>query len=230
MASRAQVEQAQRALNRLSAAARGSWRAVWDELRASDRALVRRAVSEAWVEVVGAFGDMAATLAADLFEAQAADLRIRPRLDVAPGVDPVRADARLGWALSTENVTGNMAVLMDELVKQPFRSTFQDSAILSGGAWARVPSGTETCAFCLMLASRGAVYLSQESAKHRGGSGKKYHGDCDCVPTLVRGPEDYPEGYDPDDLYGAYLNARREAGSGDTSAILSELRKQQGSN
>lgn len=226
MPSKAELDQARRALNRLSQAAQGSWRAVWAELRASDRVLVRKAVTEAWVEVVGTYGDMAAALAADLFEAHAVELGIQPRLDMVPSVNPDRAAARLGWALSTPNAAGNMAVLLDELVKQPYRSTYQDSAIKSGAGWARVPTGAETCAFCLMLASRGATYRTAETA----GRGKKYHGDCDCTPTLVRGPQDYPEGYDPTALYDAYSAARREAGSSSTKAILSELRKQQGSN
>lgn len=33
-----------------------------------------------------------------------------------------------------------------------------------GAAFARVPTGTETCAFCLMLASRGAVYHTRKTA------------------------------------------------------------------
>jgi len=41
--------------------------------------------------------------------------------------------------------------------------------------WSRVAVG-DTCAFCMMLASRGAVYLSRESALSR-----KFHDDCDCV-------------------------------------------------
>ena len=226
MPTQAELNQVRSALNRLSESARSSWAAVWDELRSSDRVLVRKAVTEAWVEVVGTYGDMAATLAADLFEAQAAGLSIRPRLEVAPGVNPARAGARLGWALSTPSAAGNMAVLLDELVKQPYRSTFQDSAVKSGAGWARVPTGSDTCAWCLMLASRGATYRTAETA----GRGKKYHGDCSCVPTLVRGPQDYPEGYDPTALYDAYSAARREAGSSSTKAILAELRRAQGIN
>lgn len=35
--------------------------------------------------------------------------------------------------------------------------------------WARVPSGTETCQFCLMLASRGFAYTSEKSASEKAG-------------------------------------------------------------
>jgi len=44
--------------------------------------------------------------------------------------------------------------------------------------WTRVTVGT-SCAFCTMLASRGAVYLSRESAG--GTPSHKFHDDCDCV-------------------------------------------------
>lgn len=37
-----------------------------------------------------------------------------------------------------------------------------------GAMFARVPTGFETCAFCLMLASCGAVYHSRKTAGERG--------------------------------------------------------------
>lgn len=52
---------------------------------------------------------------------------------------------------------------------------------LAGGRWCRVPVG-ETCAWCLMLASQGAWYVSKKSAV--GGLGETsdhYHRDCNCI-------------------------------------------------
>ena len=57
---------------------------------------------------------------------------------------------------------------------------------LAGGRWARVPVG-ETCAWCLMLASQGAWYLSEESAL-RGEAGR-YHDDCNCVAVYHADPD-----------------------------------------
>lgn len=50
-------------------------------------------------------------------------------------------------------------------------------------AWARVATGLETCGWCLMLASRGPVYDSEQSAGGEGG----WHDGCDCkaVPVFV---------------------------------------------
>lgn len=204
--------------------------AVWDSLGAGDRALVGRSLSLGWEWVLERYGNMASTLAADFFEVQAADLGVkRPKAVIAPAMDERRAMARLGWAASTDDPLANMLGLLDELVKQPYRSTLQNSAHASGLAWARVPSGAETCAWCRMLASRGAVYRSKELAQ-LGTNGKKYHGHCDCVPTLVRGPQDYPEGYDPGALYDQYEAGRAAADSGSPKAIVAAMREQSGTN
>lgn len=68
-----------------------------------------------------------------------------------------------------------------------------------GARFARVPTGTETCTFCLMLASRGAVYHTRKSA----GEFKHFHRHCDC--KVVPGFEDdqdaeLVEGVRPDEL------------------------------
>lgn len=78
--------------------------------------------------------------------------------------------------------------------------------------YARVPNGGETCDFCIMLASRGPVYRSAESA----GMLDHWHANCRCsvVPmwnTRYVGPSRRAsmtmtiEGYDPDTLYERYL-------------------------
>lgn len=46
--------------------------------------------------------------------------------------------------------------------------------------WARVPAGAETCEWCIMLASRGFVYHSEETASHA-------HANCVVADTEVAG-------------------------------------------
>lgn len=64
--------------------------------------------------------------------------------------------------------------------------------------WARVPTGATTCFFCAMLCTRGAVYLSEESAGRAKdtefvGAGEfKFHNGDDCIVVPVF------EGRDPD--------------------------------
>lgn len=63
-----------------------------------------------------------------------------------------------------------------------------------GVRFARVCTGAETCAFCLMLSTRGAVYYTRQTA----GEQNHYHRNCDC--KIVAGVESDPyaeivEGY-----------------------------------
>ena len=61
--------------------------------------------------------------------------------------------------------------------------------------WARVLSGAENCGFCVMLASRGPVYRSEESAGRREASDlydttaagwvNSYHPGCDCLVVPI---------------------------------------------
>lgn len=71
--------------------------------------------------------------------------------------------------------------------------------------YARVPSGGETCEFCIMLASRGFVYLSEESARDKKGGGH-YHANCDCRIVPGFDGETTIPGYDPDKLYDQWKN------------------------
>lgn len=70
--------------------------------------------------------------------------------------------------------------------------------------WARVPSGAKTCAFCELLASRGFVYHSKETA----GALKSWHSHCDCmiVPSWEKNSA-HIAGYDPDTYYKRYKQA-----------------------
>lgn len=74
--------------------------------------------------------------------------------------------------------------------------------------YARVPSGGETCEFCIMLASRGFVYLSEESARDKKGGGH-YHANCDCRIVPGFDGETTIPGYDPDKLYDQWKNPEK---------------------
>lgn len=76
-----------------------------------------------------------------------------------------------------------------------------------GVRYARVPTGKETCGFCLMLASRGFDYTSRKAAGDMGFGFNRFHDRCDC--RVVAGDElTTVDGYDPDWLYDVYLDAR----------------------
>lgn len=73
-----------------------------------------------------------------------------------------------------------------------------------GVRFARVPTGFETCTFCIMLASRGAVYHTRKSA----GEFKHFHRHCDCkvVPGFGDNPDaELVEGVRPEELRDLYV-------------------------
>lgn len=82
-----------------------------------------------------------------------------------------------------------------------------------GARFARVPTGFETCTFCLMLASRGAVYHTRKSA----GEWRHFHRGCDCkvVPSFERDPEaELVEGVRPKELRELYKRFKEIDGYG----------------
>lgn len=94
----------------------------------------------------------------------------------------------------------------------------------AGVRFARVPTGFETCTFCIMLASRGAVYHTRKSA----GEFKHFHRNCDC--KVVPGFEDDPdaelvEGVRPEELRERWWQLEKvDATAGLSAAEREELR------
>lgn len=186
--------------------------------------------------LVGLYGDAAALGAADWYEElrESAGARGRFRARMADPAPAGQARAVARWAVgplfgaepdsakALEHLSGGV----QRLVLQPARQTIADNVDRdpADARWARVPSGATTCAFCRLLASRGAVYHSEESA---GGMANEYHSKCDCVPTPVWPGEQEP--YDVDALVEEYTAAREQAG-GDPKAILAQMRRDLGIN
>lgn len=96
--------------------------------------------------------------------------------------------------------------------RRRYRQT--DRAAARAG-YARVPVG-ETCAWCLMLASLGYYYRSEQTAL--GIDPDHYHAHCDCIAVPYHGP-DAIEGYGDDyEMYfDMYATARDSYRDGDYS-------------
>lgn len=87
--------------------------------------------------------------------------------------------------------------------------TIADSAVAAnkqhdiGMRFARVPQGP-SCGFCIMLASRGFIYATEESA----GEFKEFHDDCDC--RIVSGlAGSTVEGIDQEGMLDRYMQCRK---------------------
>lgn len=167
--------------------------------------VVRDSMLAFFPELVTAYGDTAAVLGADWYDA----LRNVPpsaasfSAAIAQPAPITQAQGTVRWAMgplfaadpAPAAVLKRLSGAAQRLVLQPGR----DSVFQSAGtdpvrtAVARVPSGSETCKWCIRLAARGAVYGSERAA---GGEGNHFHDDCNCVPTVIRSRDDYPEDHD----------------------------------
>lgn len=241
MATRAQVDRQRQAQAALSRRALADLATFWQRLDLSQPEAVRDALIEFLPLLTDQYGAAAATLAADYFDELAASASVAARARVAATVaeDAVRAQVRRTaahlWTPTPDQMLSALGPVIDRYVKAPARDTLVESAGRARARWARVPTGRETCAFCLVMASRGFVYSSEA----RAGKGDRFHGDCDCqiVPDWSENP--VLDGYNPDELYAVYEKARARAGrntlAGDgtqdgDSSILQELRRLEGTN
>ena len=112
------------------------------------------------------------------------------------------------WASKTKDYTdADWAALAKDIINATTRLTtmFDVQADPTGPRYARVPQG-KTCAFCSMLASRGFVYASEDTA----GKWHQYHHDCDCKIVPSWG-ETRIDGYDPAKLKTMYEQAKTAA-------------------
>lgn len=202
-------------LNRLSAATRRVVAAQLAAIDYEDIADLRIKVIEIMEPLCAASSDTAAAMAADFYDA-ARELQTGSALGAqAVSVHEAEATAAAVRAIVQVVVDGGA---WDRFVRElQDRADFEvkrsaGECVKANAArdplrpkWARVPSGAETCGFCLMLASRGFAYTSEEAA----GSDGHYHPNCDC--RIVPGFDGMEvEGYDPDAIYRDWKAKRKQ--------------------
>ncbi len=235
MPSRADVERFADANRDIRTLVLAELQRLWRGLDTLDANATRDVLLEAVPLLVAAYGEVAATVAADFYDEVRDAARVAGRFTVSPvaALDVEALVGQIRWSVSPlysgspdpGAALGRLEQKVDEFTLQHGRDTIAANVARdpAGPRWARVPVG-KTCAFCTVLASRGASYRSEESAR----GARKYHGDCDCTPTPIFPNEALPEGYDPDALFQQYQDARDAAKSGSVKPILSKLREQQG--
>lgn len=154
-------------------------------------------------DCLGVYGDQAQVLSAELFGEVCRAEGIDADAEMLDGLidddimqEKVRYYARAldGDEPDWRGYEGSTADLAAYYVHRSALGNVIGNCDRSGVRYARVPTGRETCGFCFMLASRGFVYKSEESAA----AGSHLH--CDCVVVPGVDGETTIEGYDPDEL------------------------------
>lgn len=169
----------------------------------------KKAIYHAAVDAVNSFTDAAGSAACDFFDAHVTDARpssiapqpwfIKRRL--YENIEKYAKTHKLGddefMRLLAEEVGG-------EVVQHANRTTIHN-AVKNNLCYARVPFGN-SCAFCLMLASRGFVYHSATTAGEDKGH---YHAHCRC--KIVAGKKDTKIGdHNPEKLNQRMMQIAKE--------------------
>lgn len=202
-----------REINGVSAQAQRQVMRVLEQIDWSDITAAREIVVQAVQMSLENATTLAAQASADFYDASRTLCIGEPMGAVAiSGYDPEKTDAAIRsfvrFVERGEVDTFNDQVLqrMDyECKRSAGNSMFRNGANdTHHPKFARVPQGSETCDFCLMLASRGFVYGSKMSAG--GVKLDHYHSGCFC--RVVAGWDgDDVEGYDTDEIYDRWQDA-----------------------
>lgn len=170
-------------------------------------------------QTLGVFGDQAAAYSANVYDTLMSEYALDLEPGKSYGMDYNKEQLTSSVRYHAKKlVNGDLNGFLQNVGQKAFdltRNTANQTMIKNakrdykkGVRWARVPSGLETCGFCVMLASRGFVYHTKESAGYNALGLNRFHSFCDC--RVFPGTEDTEiEGYDPEHLYDVYLNARK---------------------
>lgn len=198
-----------------------------DEGRSASIAECREYAKSVMSGVVQVYDSAAASLAAEWYDKQAADSGVRlPAAVTATTYNPESVDetARYQAKKLAKGDPRGFAEYCGELGRNDVLRSLNETIMRNaardrkkGVRFARVPTGAETCTYCLMLASRGAVYHSRKTA----GEFRHFHRRCDC--KVVPGFEDAPdtelvEGVRPKELRELWGKFREIDDSADLSA------------
>jgi hypothetical protein len=157
-----------------------------------DRKAMTDFVTAAVREITSAYGEIAAIAAAEFYD-EVREIggfvgKAAVPLAGTPPEEQLKAVVRWGIGPLWEDTPRPDAALArlqgstSRLALQPGRLTTYEMVKRDRVRYAHVPQG-KTCPFCLMLASRGAVYYSEQP---------HYHDRCDCISVAVFAPDDLP--------------------------------------
>ena len=165
------------------------------------------------------YGEAAASLACEMYDAIAAAQKanVKPAEPAEPASYGETAKAVYGTLKNKQNT---VPATVGRLVKQTGADTMLQNAARDRAQFAWVPMG-DTCAFCMMLASRGWQYQSKKAMKN--GHAEHIHANCDCEYCIRFDGKSTVEGYDPDRYLEMYENAEGDTWQEKVNAMRREM-------
>lgn len=214
--------------------------ALWQTIQGLSPQWQRDLLLDAIPALVRKYGNVAATAAAEWYERTRATQVDGPYEPVSADLFPdaaIQATIRYKAGDLFNGGSADMAAFLNGALNRWVQYSGRETIARnirrdpSKPRFARVPTGAKTCAFCEMLASRGFVYLSEQSAKATKLL-RAYHNHCDCQAVAEWDRDTHHiEGYDPDAMYSRYLQARAAAEhetdgtAPSTTSILAHMRR-----
>ena len=177
----------------------------------------REALGDVFSEICRRYGNLSGAVAAEFYDLIRGQSNAPAgyRATLAPNVPDVQAKGAYDYSArhfdsdTPEKVVASLNGRLQRFVENTARETVHVNASKDRARvfWARVPAGGKTCAWCYMLASRGWVYATEQTA---GGVGNEFHNDDRCM--IIPSFDDSPAlaGYDPDAMYEKYQAARQQ--------------------
>lgn len=206
---RAALDYLTKEINGISADAKAKVLRVLKELDWNDVSACRDAVIDVVNAVLDSYGLAAGQAAADFFDVSR-EIAVGEKLGAITTADRDPAATEGAIRAFVDKVNGGDYDAFERLVlsrvdyeiKRAAGTTMMENAARDplSPRFARVPSGGETCKFCLMLAGRGFVYHSKKTAGEFG----HYHDNCDCR-IVASWDKDGVEGYDPTAYHNEWL-------------------------
>jgi len=167
---------------------------------------LRKEIIDYAYAVVNKYGEGSSSLVCEYYDALSdlSDVYVPPAVPAEPDYGDIAK--AVNGTLKHRNID-LVANAIGRQVKLVGVDTLAKNAIRDGAEWAWIPSG-DTCAFCIMLASRGWQRASKKALRH--GHAEHVHANCDCTYAVRFDSNTDVEGYDPqkylDMYYGKTLD------------------------
>ena len=196
------VAQIDKALDMLAKSSARSFLKIWAAAPSGEKTALIEYLTPNLITLIEAGHDQAATLALEQLDWQRAGVSLPTELAAKPRYEAIEESIRfLVVARETSVLREAIWGMVDRHIQNGHSETILLSSLAAGNGYARQPE-PGACPFCLMLASRGAVYASAEHASRVGAPGvvmrgfakrgDKFHDNCKCRAVEVSDGDGLP--------------------------------------
>ncbi|WP_311342808.1 VG15 protein [Corynebacterium riegelii] len=179
-------------IDEINRMAQADFVSLWRMLEAQDKEALFRGLQAGVPEIVGLYRNAQADAAMVFYNTTQGVGYSRAAATAAGKVNEEQLERMLRYAVFGKGVSSPVGLIsgaIQQMVLGGGRDYANHAFAQSGVGWYRA-ARADACAFCRMLATRGATewepYTSANSAfSKKGPSGYQYHKHCRCIPVLA---------------------------------------------